>query len=51
MKKVRVTMWDKDVELDYKDHETLEITIHLEGQDVVLTMMRKELHDLSREDR
>ncbi len=51
MKQVRVDMWDDNVTLDYKDHETLEIVIRLDEVDVVLTMKRKELHDLSREDR
>ena len=46
----RIDLFHESVELDYRDHETLEIRIHLETFDVVLSVTRKELQELSFED-
>ncbi len=43
---VRLDLFDESVELDYRDHETLEIRIHLDRFDVVLTLLRQELHEM-----
>jgi len=42
----RIDLFHESVELDYRDHETLEIRIHLETFDVVLTIMRRELEGM-----
>ena len=43
---IRLDLDNESVELDYRDHETLEIRIHLERLDVVLTVLRPELHEM-----
>lgn len=42
----RVNLDSESVELDYRDRETLEIRIHMERFDVVLTILRQELHEM-----
>ena len=42
----RIDLDHASVELDYRDRETLEIRIHLERFDVVLTVLRLELFEM-----